>query len=138
MTSIRRSLFALVVIAALVATSVALAAKPGDWQDKKHGLTFGVSTNGKRLTFIDWTCKDETLAKGFKPGKGPKIRRRGRFSFEGKALPFKNGGPGEPRKIEISGRFRKRNGKPRAVGTLDTKGCRDVKFRAKPAPAGQG
>ena len=131
MRSIRLSLLALVAVAALVATSVALAAKPGDWQDTKHGLAFGVAANGKRLTYIDWKCKDETLAKGFKSGKGPKIRRHGKFAFKTKALPFKNGGPGKPRRIEVSGRFKKKHGKTRAVGTLSTKGCRNVKFRAK-------
>jgi opacity protein-like surface antigen len=134
------SLLAAVLLVALAATSIAVAAKPGRWADSKRKLEFGITQDRKHFDHFDWTCKDTTLATGFNAGKRPKIRKGGRFEFKFRALPFKNGGPGDPVRVKMKGRFVRRNGKTRAVGTVKSRVCgkKAKSFRAKWAPAAEG
>src|SRR3954447_13929524 len=108
MTTFRRltTLLAALLLVALAASSIAVAAKPGRWADSKRKLDFGIAKDRKHFDYLDWTCKETTLATGFNAGKRPKIRRHGKFKFTASALAFKNGGPADkPVKVRLKGRF---------------------------------
>src|SRR4051812_13387299 len=118
------ALVAAALVAALAAASIAAAAKPGSWQDTKRQLYFGVSQSGKRFTNVDWTCKkNHTVVAGWPNNNGPKIHRHGKFKFKVAAKVVSFGQPGKDVKLRMEGRFVKRGGKPRAIGTVKSGDC---------------
>ena len=126
---------------ALSVAAVAVAVAPGDWVHKKRNLTISVANDGKHISGFVWQCRGgkRDIRRGFVDG-GPKIGRRGRFAFKGKAFLIRNGAPYSGITLRVRGRFRRVNGKRRAVGTIRATGCgkRARKFSAKPPAAQQG
>ena len=132
------SLLAAVLLVALSVTAVAVAAKPGTWTDSKRKLEFGIAKDKKHFEYLDWTCKkDATVATGFRTGKVPKVHSNRRFKFTVAATVLKGGLPTKDVKVTMKGRFVKRNGKPRAVGTIRSGYCgkKAKSFKAKWSPS---
>ena len=139
----RRSLYLLAasLVLALSVTAVALAVAPGDWTDSKRKFTIAVANDGKHISGWVWQCKaDRLVNRGYVNEDAPRIRRRGRFSFKGKANIVEDGQATGTRKFRIRGRFRKtRSGKWVARGTVKVRGCGKAKrFRAKPPAGAEG
>jgi hypothetical protein len=133
-------LLAAALLVALAAASIAMAVKPGDWTDSKRKLSISVSNDGKHISGFVWICKGtRDIRRGFPNGPGVRIRRGGRFSFKGNASTIVGGTARGGVKLRVKGRFRRVNGKRRAVGTIKAGGCgkRAKRFRAKP-PVGPG
>jgi hypothetical protein len=131
MTRTRRLLaMTLVAVLALALAAVALAAPtPGRWAGGK--MSFSVSDDGKRIVSFSYQCEPTSaIAKPFPEGKGPKIRKNGRFSFKGKAVRFRTGVPvGEVKGVIFKGRFVS-DGK--AKGRFKGKSCKAGKWSATP------
>jgi hypothetical protein len=135
----RRLIYSLAaaLVVALAATSVALAVQAGDWKDSKRLVTISVANDGKHISGFIWQCNANDIRRGFLNNNGPKIRRRGRFAFKGKANLIQEGQTVGKITLRVKGRFRRVRGKRRAVGTIRARGCGKHRFRAKP-PANPG
>src|SRR3954452_12872713 len=112
----RRVLLAALLVLALVPASIALAVKPGEWQDTKHHFALGVAANGKRITHLNRSCTaGEIVTKAFKGPHRLRIRAGGRFSYRGPAKLQRQGSPVDDVKMRVKGRFVTRKGRRRAV-----------------------